>query len=283
MNPETRPAKLDTGVPHPARIYDYWLGGKDNFAADRAAADKIREAVPTVAMMVRANRSWMRRTIRYLVREAGVRQFLDIGTGIPTTPNLHECAQELAPGCRVVYVDNDPLVLCHARALLTSTPQGRCDYLDADVRDTSRILASPELAATIDPGRPVGIICASVLMLLADDDDPWGIVARLRDWAPPGSYLAISHPTADHNPEAMAAVVATTDRVGITFVPRAREQVGQVFGDWLMVEPGLVPVLAWRPDEPPKDLNAAYYWAGVARKQGGEVGSRQHAPTGVLP
>jgi hypothetical protein len=269
------PAKLDAGLPHPARIYDYWLGGKDNFAADRAVGDEIIEAVPTVPMMVRANRSWMSRTIRYLAGEAGIRQFLDIGTGIPTKPNLHECAQEIAPGCRVVYVDNDPMVLAHARALLTSMPQGRCDYLDADVRDISRILTSTELAATIDPRRPVGIMCASVLMLVADADDPWGIVARLRAWAPQGSYLAISHPSGDHNPEAMAAVVATTARVGITFVPRTRDEVARMFGDWPTVEPGLVPVLAWRPDKPPEDLNAAYYWAGVARKPDGEAGSRQ--------
>ncbi len=280
MTPQPRSAALDTGVPHPARIYDYWLGGKDNFAADRAVGDQIRQAVPTVPMMVGANRSWMLRTTQYLVREAGIRQFLDIGTGIPTRPNLHQAAQEIDPACRVLYVDNDPLVLAHARALLTSTPQGRCDYLDADVRDISRVLTSPELAATIDLSRPVGIICASVLMLLADDDDPWGLVARLRAWAPPGSYLAISHPTADHNSEAMAAVVATTAKVGITFVPRTREQVAQMSGDWPMIDPGLVPVLAWRPDEPPKDQSAAYYWAGLAHKPD-EAGSRRPTPTGV--
>ncbi|RSM56826.1 methyltransferase [Actinoplanes sp. ATCC 53533] len=282
MTPVTRSAALDTGVPHPARIYDYWLGGKDNFAPDRAVGEQIIKAVPTVAMMVRANRSWMLRTIRYLVREAGIRQFLDIGTGIPTAPNLHQAAQKIAPACRVLYLDNDPIVLTHARALLPSTPQGHCEYLDADVRDISRVLTSPELAATIDPSKPVGIMCASVLMLLADADDPWGLMARLRDWAPPGSHLAISHPTADPNPDAMAAVVATTAKVGITFVPRTHEQVARMFGDWELIGPGLVPVLAWRPDEPPEDPNAAYYWAGAARKPD-EADGGQPSATGVSP
>jgi hypothetical protein len=280
VTPQPRPARLDIGVPHSARIYDYWLGGKDNFAVDRAVGDQIIAAVPAVPMMVRANRSWMLRTVRYLAREAGIRQFLDIGTGIPTTPNLHECAQQIAPDSRVLYVDNDPLVLAHARALLTSTSEGRCDYLDADVRDISRVLTSPELSATIDSSQPVGIMCASVLMLLGDAEDPWGIVARLRDWAPQGSYLAISHPTADRDPAAVAAVAATTSRVGITFVPRTRDKIAEMFDGWQMVEPGLVPVLAWRPDETPEDPDAAYYWVGVARKPAGAE-SRQPSAIGA--
>jgi hypothetical protein len=263
--------RLNPHVPHAARIYDYWLGGKDNFAADRAVADKIAQAVPAVATMVRANRQWMQRVVTVLAREAGIRQFLDIGTGIPTAPNLHQCAQQIVPAARIVYIDNDPLVLAHARALLTSSPQGRCAYLDADIRDIDSVLADADLNAVLDPSRPVGIVCASVLMLLSDHDDPWKITARLRDWAPAGSHLAISHPTADHDPDAVAAVVNTTREVGLTFVPRTHAQVAALFGDWQLLEPGLVPVLSWHPDHPPPDPTAAYYWAGVARKPASPV------------
>jgi hypothetical protein len=216
--------------------------------------------------MVRANREWMQRVVTVLAREAGIRQFLDIGTGIPTAPNLHQCAQQIVPDARIVYVDNDPLVLVHARALLTSSPQGRCAYLDADIRDIDTVLTDADLNTVLDLSRPIGIVCASVLMLLSDHDDPWKITARLRDWAPAGSHLAISHPTADHNPDALAAVVSTTREVGLTFVPRTHAQVAALFGDWQLLEPGLVPVLSWRPDHPPPDPTDAYYWAGVARK-----------------
>ncbi|MET8147818.1 SAM-dependent methyltransferase [Actinoplanes sp. NPDC049668] len=251
---------------HPARVYDYLLGGKDNFAVDRAVGEAIKAAEPEVPMMARANREWMLRVTGFLTRQAGIRQFLDIGTGIPTTPNLHQAAQDIAPNCRVVYVDNDPLVLAHARALLTSDPRGRCEFVDADLRDVDQILTSPALAGTLDLAQPVAIILASVLMLLTDDDNPPAILATLREWAPPGSYLAISHPTADLNPVAMAAVVDVTRSAGMTFVPRSQEQVTQMFGDWDLIQPGLVPVLAWRPQAPPDDPEAAYYWTGVARQ-----------------
>jgi hypothetical protein len=165
----------------------------------------------------------------------------------------------------------DPLVLAHARALLTSRPQGRCAYLDADIRDIDTVLTDTELNTVLDLSQPVGIICASVLMLLSDHDDPRKITARLRDWAPAGSHLAISHPTADHNPDAVAAVVSTTREVGLTFVPRTHAQVAELFGDWQLLEPGLVPVLSWRPDHPPPDPTGAYYWAGVARKPSSPV------------
>ncbi|GAA1582933.1 SAM-dependent methyltransferase [Actinoplanes couchii] len=268
QDPDTSgsPIQLNTHVPHAARIYDYWLGGKDNFAPDRAVAAKIIQTVPTVTMMVRANRQWMCRAVTAMAREAGIRQFLDIGTGIPTKPNLHQCVQRIAPDSRIVYVDNDPLVLVHARALLTSNPEGRCAYLDADVRDVDAMLANAEVTDLLDLSQPVGIVCASVLMLLADREDPWKVTARLRDWAPAGSHLAISHPSADHDPAAMAAVMKTTGDVGLTFVPRTHEQVTAMFGDWQMLDPGLVPVSAWRPDEPLMGMPDAYYWAGVARK-----------------
>ncbi|MEU4215856.1 SAM-dependent methyltransferase [Actinoplanes sp. NPDC026623] len=252
---------------HSARVYDYWLGGKDNFAVDRAVGDAIKAAAPGVPMMVRANRDWMVRATRFLAGE-GIRQFLDIGTGFPTVPNLHQVAQGVAPQCRVVYVDNDPLVLVHARALLSSDSRGRCEYLDADLRHVEEMLISPTLADTFDPDQPVAIILASVLMLLADDDNPAAVVDRLRNWAPAGSYLAISHPTADLDPKAMAAIVDVTESSGMTFVPRSAEDVAEMFGDWDFVEPGLVPVLTWRPETPPEDPDAAYYWTGVARKPG---------------
>jgi len=258
--------KLSTNVAHPARVYDYLLGGKDNFAADRALAEEMKRRVPGLPKMILANRAWMRHATRFLVGEAGIRQILDIGTGLPTTPNLHDVAQELAPVTRVLYVDNDPLVLVHARALLVGAPEGRVEYLDADVRDVGKILNSPELANMFDLTRPIAVMAASVLMLLPDEADPWAIVRTLRDWMPQGSYLAISHPTADFDPNAMADVVSITRSAGVTFVPRKFDEISRTFGDWDMIDPGLVPVLDWRPTKPVTNSDAAYYWAGVARK-----------------
>ena len=255
-----------TDVAHSARVYDYWLGGKDNFGPDRALGEVIKEAVPAVPMMVRANRKFMLRATRYLAAQAGIRQFLDIGTGIPTRPNLHEVAQHIAPDARAVYVDNDPLVLVHARALLTSTPQGRCSYLDADLRDPASILRSDEVTGTLDLTRPVAVTFGSILMLLHDDSDPWATVRHLMDAMPAGSYLVVSHPTGDMNAAAMAHVAAVSANAGMTFVPRDRADVARFFDGYEMVDPGLVPVLAWRPDDSPaEDPYAAYYWAGVAR------------------
>lgn len=273
MTPHDAPMRPD--IAHSARVYDYWLGGKDNFQVDRNLGDTIRKVVPDVPMMVRANRQWMHRVTRILVAEEGVRQFLDIGTGIPTRPNLHEVAQRVAPECRVVYVDNDPLVLVHARALLTSHPAGRCAYLDVDLRDPAKILTALESARTLDLSKPVAVTFASVLMLVGDSDDPWGIVQLLLDRMPEGSFVAISHPTADVDPEAMADVVTATAQAGLTFVPRSRADVERLFAGWEMTAPGLVPILAWRPDQPPEDPNAAYYWAGVARNDGSQRRTRQ--------
>jgi len=258
--------ELRTDIPHPARVYDCFLGGKDNFAPDRKLADRIRAAVPTVPEMARANRAFMQRATEYLVAEAGIRQFLDIGTGIPTEPNLHQVAQRIAPETRVVYVDNDPIVLVHARALLISTPQGRCAYLDADLNDPIEILDSQEVAVTLDLDKPVAVTFGSILMLLPDAADPWAKVETLMEAMPAGSHLVVSHPTADFNTDAMAEVVTATSATGITFVPRPREEVERFFTGCELVPPGLVPVLAWRPDQTPMDPQTAYYWAGVARK-----------------
>jgi hypothetical protein len=260
-----------TDLPHPARVYDCFLGGKDNYAADRDLAERIRAAVPTVPAMARANRAFMQRATKYLAGEAKIRQFLDIGTGIPTEPNLHQVAQRIAPQSRVVYVDNDPVVLAHARALLTSTPHGRCAYLDADLNDPIHILHSQEVTDTLDLDQPVAVTLGSILMLLPDAADPWVKVATLIDAMPAGSHLVVSHPTADFNPEAMAQVVTATSATGITFVPRPREAVARFFTGCQLVPPGLVPVLAWRPAKPPKDPQAAYYWAGVAKKCTGVI------------
>lgn len=266
-DPDWVPAEINTSVAHAARVYDYWLGGKDNFAADRALGDAIMAAVPTIQVMARANRAFLGRAVRYLAAEAGIRQFLDIGTGIPTVGNTHEVAQEVAPEARVVYVDNDPIVLAHARALMTSHDAGATAFIQADLREPQEILADPALAATLDLGRPVALMLVAVLMYFRDEDDPQGMVSALVDALPPGSYLAVTHPTADFNAEAMAGAVAAAEHGGITLVPRSRSETEAFFAGLDLVEPGVVPVLAWRPDDGPQvDPRSAYYYAGVGRK-----------------
>lgn len=264
---EWAPPGVDTSVPHSARMYDWWIGGKDNFAVDREMGARFIQAIPNMRTMARENRNFMERVVRYLVREAGISQFLDIGTGIPTRPNVHEIAQQSVPEARVVYVDNDPVVLAHARALLVSGELGRTAYIDADLRSSDRILTDPTLLETLDLNQPVGLLLVAILMLIADEDDPWGKVRTLMDALPSGSYVAISQPSADFDPEAVAAVVDAASQAGMTLVPRPRADVERFFGDWELVEPKVVPVMAWRPDgEPPADPNIAYYWSGVARK-----------------
>ncbi len=253
-------------VPHSARIYDYWLGGKDNFAVDRAVGDAMITAIPGMRYMAGENRKFVHRAARALVAEQGIHQFLDIGTGIPTRPNLHEIVQGLVADARVVYVDNDPIVLVHARALMMSTAEGRSEYISADIRDPESILHDKMLLDTLDLGRPIGLTLIAILMLLADEDDPWATVAALRDAMPSGSCLAITHPTADFNPAEVGAAVAAATGAGMTLVARDREAVQRFFGDWELLEPGIVPVSGWRPDEPVAAPEAAYYWAGVARK-----------------
>jgi hypothetical protein len=262
----TAPPGVSLNVPHSARIYDYWLGGKDNFAVDRAVGDAMIKAIPGMRYMARENRRFVHRVARDLVAKEGIRQFLDIGTGIPTRPNLHEVAQQIAPESRVVYADNDPMVLVHARALMISTHEGRSEYVSADIRDPESLLHEPVLTGTLDFGEPIGLTLIAILMLLADDDDPWDKVAALRAAMPPGSCLAITHPTGDFAPEAMQSAVAAATGAGMTLVPRSREAVGRFFGDWETLDPGIVPVSSWRPDEPVDNPEAAYYWAGVARK-----------------
>ena len=263
---ETAPPGVNPNVPHSARIYDYWLGGKDNFAVDRAVGEAMIKAIPGMRYMAGENRRFIHRVARDLVAKEGIRQFLDIGTGIPTRPNLHEIAQQIAPESRVVYVDNDPIVLVHARALMVSSEQGRSEYISADIRDPQSILQDSVLKDALDFSRPVGLTLIAILMLLADADDPWATVAQLRDALPSGSMLAITHPTADFNRAEVEQAVAAATGAGMTLVARSRDAVQRFFGDWEMLEPGLVPVSSWRPDDPVENPEAAYYWAGVARK-----------------
>jgi hypothetical protein len=246
-------------------MYNYWLGGKDNFAADRALADKVVQAVPSTRQMTWENRHFVTRAAAFMASQ-GVDQFLDIGTGIPVTPNLHETVQATVPTARVVYVDNDPIVLVHARALMASSPDGALAYVDSDLRHPERLLDDPQLRRVLDLRRPVGLTLVAVLMLLSDADDPWRLVSVLRDAVPSGSYLALTHPSGDFDAAAMDRVRAVATGAAATFQPRSRHQVARFFGDWQPVEPGLVPVKTWRPDHEVNDPESAYYWAGVARK-----------------
>ena len=262
------PQDINTDVAHPARVYDYWLGGKDNFPADRALAEHIMEAIPTMRTMAAANRAFLSRAVRYLAEEAGIRQFLDIGTGIPTSPNVHEVAQAVAPDARVVYVDNDPIVLAHARALLTSQEAGETSFIGADLRQPKSILDHPTLTSTLDLSQPVAVMLVAVLMYFRDTDNPnpFEMVATLLEAMPSGSYLAITQPTADFNAEAMGGAVAAAEQSGVTLVPRSQAETEEFFTGLDVVDPGVTPVLSWRPDEPPADPKSAYYWAGIARK-----------------
>jgi S-adenosyl methyltransferase len=256
---------FDTSVAHSARVYDYWLGGKDNFAADRAAAEQVIEVRPAIRTDVRANRAFLGRAVRYLAGPAGIRQFLDIGTGLPSADNTHEVAQSVARDSRIVYVDNDPIVLAHARALLTSSPEGVTAYLDADLRDPETILARAGL--TIDLTRPVAIMLVAILHHVPDSDDPYGLVARLRDAVPSGSHLVISHPASDVQTEKVAEVARRYNASVVTGqTRRSVDEVAAFFGDWEILKPGVTQTPAWRPDPPAPVTGPVPMWAGVARK-----------------
>jgi SAM-dependent methyltransferase len=254
---------FDTSIAHHARIYDYLLGGKDNYGADRKAGDALIEAYPTMGSLARANRAFLGRAVRFLGAEAGIRQFLDIGTGIPTAGNTHQVAQEAAPDSRVVYVDYDPVVLSHARALLTSGPQGVTDYIDADARDTGTVLE--KAARTLDFSRPVAVIIVMILHAISDSDDPHAIVAQIMDAVPEGSYLVISHPASDIEPEKVADLTARVNQLSYQqYTGRSHAQVMRFFEGLELVEPGLVQVQHWRPDIQTNDTLAL--WAAVGRK-----------------
>ncbi|HTV99627.1 MAG TPA: SAM-dependent methyltransferase [Streptosporangiaceae bacterium] len=256
---------FDTSVAHIARVYDYWLGGKDNFAADRAAGDGAIKAFPNIPLSARANRAFLARAVRFLAGEVGIRQFLDIGTGIPSANNTHEVAQLVVPESRIVYVDNDPVVLTHARALLTSDPAGATDYIDADLRHPLRILEGA--AGTLDFGRPVAVMLMAILQHVSDEEDPYQVVATLLDALPPGSYLALSHPASDIDAKEMAKMAAILNQMmaeKVTF--RDRAAVSRFFDGLELVEPGLVQASKWRPASDAEAASPAALWAGVALK-----------------
>jgi len=265
--PGPQPPEFNPTVAHPARVYDYWLGGKDHFAADRALGDAITAIVPSTLIGARANRAFLSRAVRYLVREAGIRQFLDIGTGIPTAGNVHEVAQSVAPESRVLYVDKDHVVLAHARALMRSHPAGATAFIQADLREPDRILADPALRATLDLGQPVALMLIAILHFLSDADDPHRIVAELVDALPSGSYLTISHLTPDFDPEEAAAAKAAEEGSGVKYVLRSHAEVTAFFADLDLIDPGVVPLLAWRPDNgTPQDPRAVRLYAAMGRK-----------------
>jgi S-adenosyl methyltransferase len=257
--------KLDAGVAHSARVWNYLLGGKDNFAADRKIGDTILQMFPDIADVARVQRRFLVRAVRYLAGEAGIRQFLDIGTGLPTAENTHEIAQQAAPESRIVYVDNDPLVLVHARALLTSAPGGVTSYVESDVRDTEEILH--EAARTLDFSQPVALMMLGILGQIPDSADPASIVTRLLDALPPGSYLAVSDGT-DTSPALNEAIAIYNQNSSNSYHLRNPLQIARFLDGLTLVPPGVVTTSRWRPDlmdssNPPGEVDAI---AGVGRK-----------------
>ncbi len=243
-------ARLDTTVSHSARIWNYWLGGKDNFAVDREAGDKVAAMLPIIVAQARADRAFLGRVVRYLAGQEGIRQFLDIGTGLPTADNTHQVAQRVARDARIVYVDNDPLVLSHARALLTSSPEGACDYIDADLREPDKILS--EAARTLDLTQPVALLLLGVLHHIPDTDQAYTVVRRLVAALAPGSFLAINHSTSAVSGAAMEEAVTHWNAVGTpTMTLRSPEQIARFFDGLDLLEPGVVSCSRWRPDISP--------------------------------
>jgi hypothetical protein len=256
---------IDTSTAHPARVYDYWLGGKDNFAADREAGEQALVAYPQLAEAVKSNRAFLARAVRYLTGEAGIRQFLDVGTGIPAASNTHQVAQDEVPDSRIVYVDNDPIVLLHARTLLRSTPSGKCDYIQADLRNTDEILS--HAARTLDFGQPVALMLLAILQFIGDDENPTRLVSRLLGALPSGSYLVISHPTDDFNPNRQGeSIQRYNERVADQATLRGHEGTARFFDGLELVDPGVVAVAAWRPDSDLDRARPSSMWCGVARK-----------------
>jgi S-adenosyl methyltransferase len=265
ITPHQDPAvEIDTGVAHAARVYDYWLGGKDNFAVDRAAGDRALEVNPGILHGVRANRRFLGRAVRYLASEAGVRQFLDIGTGLPAMENTHEVAQAVTPDARIVYVDNDPIVLAHARALLNTTSEGATAYVQADAQDTARILDAA--SRTLDLSKPVAVMILFVMHYIPDSAGPQQIVTRLMDAMPPGSYLTVSATTSDIDADRAAESVRrfNAQPVAARMNLRTREQIAAYFDGLDFIEPGLVPLPQWRAEGSTGPVISAY--AGMGRK-----------------
>ncbi len=262
--PGQQPPEIDTSVPHSARIWNYWLGGKDNYPVDRAAGDQYVAVFPGVLDVARASRQFLTRAVRYLAGEAGVRQFLDIGTGLPTVDNTHQVAQRVAPDSRIVYVDNDPLVLTHARALLTSTPEGVTDYVDADLREPDKIVQAA--AKTLDFSQPVALMLMGIMGHISDYDEARSIAKRLLDALPSGSYLALNDGT-NVISEAIEEAQQGYDETGaVPYRLRSPAQIAGFFDGLELVEPGVVSCPQWRPDPTvsgPAEVDA---FGGVGRK-----------------
>ena len=238
--------KIDTTVPHSARIWNYWLGGKDNYAVDREAGDQFLQTFPDIAVVARATRAFQTRAIRYLAGEAGIRQFLDIGTGLPVADSTHEVAQQIAPSSRIVYVDNDPVVLLHAQTLLTGTAEGATDYVDADLREPEKILR--EAGRTLDLTQPVAVMLIGVMGHIVDDDQAQSIVRQLRESVVPGSYLLLSDGTnVIHGDQGEAAQEDYNESGAAPYALRSPDQLGRFFSGLELVEPGMVSVTRWRP------------------------------------
>ncbi|GIJ72494.1 SAM-dependent methyltransferase [Virgisporangium ochraceum] len=255
--------KIDSTVPQTARVWNYWLGGKDNYAVDRALGDEIAAAFPIIVEIARADRAVLNRAVRYLAGEAGVRQFLDIGTGLPTANNTHEVAQAVAPDSRIVYVDYDPLVLVHARALLTSGPEGATDYIDADIRDVDRILTGA--ARTIDLARPVAVILSGILAHLPSAEEAREVAQRVMAGLAPGSYLVVCDGT-NTNPELNEVMKIWNESANPKYAMRTPEEIRAYFDGLEFVEPGLIDVTRWRPDPDAGEVPMLHNLVGVARK-----------------
>jgi len=258
-------ASFDTNVPHPARVYDYWLGGKDNFAADRRVAEDILRVMPVMAQVARGCRLFLSAVVHHLAADLGIRQFLDIGTGLPTADNTHELAQRAAPDARIVYVDNDPIVLAHSRALLRSNQHGRCAYIDADARDVRKVLA--RAALTLDFGQPVAVVMLGLLHFIPDAEDPYSLAGRYMDAFVPGSYLAISHASNDIEESGLSEAAGTYNaHVASPITLRSREECARFFRGLELVPPGIVPLGQWAPGEVRTSPGALPTYTALARK-----------------
>jgi SAM-dependent methyltransferase len=262
------PSEIDTSRPHPARMYDYYLGGKDNYLVDREAAAALLREMPEARDIARENRAFLQRAVRHLVGQAGIRQIIDVGTGIPTAGNVHEVAQQTAPGARVAYVDNDPIVHVHASALLTG--QGNTSIVLADLRDPEAILGHPKVRELIDFDKPTALLLVAILHFIADEDGPPArIIAAFRDALAPGSYLVLSHSTADFHGQAIAdTATGIYARATAPLVLRDHAQVEALFQGWDLVEPGVVQVPLWRPDDKPprpRELAKIGIYGGIGR------------------
>jgi hypothetical protein len=255
--------EIDTSVAHPARMYDYYLGGKDNFPADHRAAEEVLRAAPSMRAMATENRAFVQRAVRHLAAEAGIRQFLDIGTGLPTQGNVHEIAQSVAPDARVVYVDNDPIVHVHANALLAGNST---NIVLADLRDTRALLAHPGVQQVIDFDRPVAILLAAILHFITESDDPAAMLKLLRDAVVPGSHLLISHGTADFNPAGANGITKAYSHSTSPGVARSHAEILGLFEGFELVDPGLVQVSRWRPEVAEPHTEGIWIYGGVGRK-----------------